>query len=152
MTFWDSIDIPENLDNCWEWRSKKGSGERPYTRYKNKAWSRPRLSWFLTNGEIPEGMCVCHRCDNPSCCNPSHLFLGTIQDNVNDRERKGRNKLPQSRGEEHGQHKLTKEQVLEIRNSYKEGSTNTYRSLAKKYGLTFGAIRNIIKRKTWSWL
>lgn len=151
MKFWDNLDIPEDLDGCWEWRSKKGTGKRAYTRYKGKAWSSSRLSWFLTNGTIPEGMCVCHKCDNPPCCNPAHLFLGTIQDNVDDRERKGRNKMPLSRGEDHGHHKLTKEEVLEIRKIY-NGRNSSYRALAKIYGVSFGEVRKIVKRQTWEWL
>lgn len=157
MIFWDSINTQWNGDGtpnkqrCWEWRSVAGTGKRGYTHYQNKSWSTSRLAWVLTYGEIPEGMCVCHRCDNPPCCNPYHLFLGTIQDNVDDREAKGRNKMPHSKGEEHGSHKLTQEEVMCIRNLY-FSSAHTYRSLAEMFGVTFGAIRNIIKRKTWSWL
>lgn len=155
-SFWRNLIIPinpdgtTNVNSCWEWRSKSGTGKRAYTSYKNKAWSASRLAWTLSFGEIPDGLCVCHICDNPPCCNPNHLFLGTQQDNVDDRERKGRNKLPHSLGEEHGQSKLTEVQVLSIRKEYVAGET--YRSLAKKYGVTFGAIRNIVKYRTWGWL
>ena len=68
--------------------------------------------------DIPEKYEVCHKCDNPSCCNPHHLFLGTHQDNIDDREKKGRNKLPHCLGEKHGLHKLTETQVKEIRKLY----------------------------------
>lgn len=153
MKFWDSVDIPKDLDKsrCWEWKSKRGTGQRPYTKYKNKSWNTSRLAWFLLNGEIPKGMCVCHKCDNPPCCNPEHLFLGTVQDNVDDRERKGRNKMPLSRGEEHGHHKLSESDVKEIRFLYFTTS-HSYRSLAEKFGVSFGEIRNIVKLKNWGWL
>lgn len=150
MRFWDSV-IIKSPDECWEWRSKAGTGKRAYTSHNGKAWSASRLSWYLTNGEIPEGMCVCHKCDNPPCVNPSHLFLGTHQENVDDRERKGRNKLPGSKGEEHGLHKLTRDEVYAIRNLY-SSSPHTYRSLARMFGVSFGEIRKIVKRQTWAWL
>jgi hypothetical protein len=100
---------------------------------------------------IPDGMLVCHTCDNPPCCNPKHLFLGTFQDNIDDRERKGRNHPPCLRGEKHGQHKLTELDVIEIRNRYSQGN-ESYRSLSGSFGISFGQIRNIIKGTQWGWL
>lgn len=157
MKFWDSVNIvldtggTPNTQKCWEWKSKIGTGERGYTKHNGKSWSTSRLAWFLVFGEIPKDLCVCHKCDNPPCCNPYHLFLGTVQDNVDDREMKGRNKMPLSRGEAHGLHKLTERQVVQIRARYNQ-SHGSYRSLAQEFGVSFGEIRKIIKGQTWGWL
>lgn len=75
---------------CWEWQG--ATSEKGYGKFKlNGAVMRTnRVAWILANGMISDALHVLHRCDNPACCNPAHLFLGTNQDNVNDRERKGR--------------------------------------------------------------
>ena len=84
--FWEKVD---KSGDCWKWIAHllKGYGR---FRLNNKTWSAHRVSWTLHYGEIPEGMCVLHRCDNPGCVNPEHLFLGTRTDNMKDRDQKGR--------------------------------------------------------------
>ena len=75
---------------CLEWLGpldRDGYGVR---RYANRKWRTHRLAYYLKHGKIPQSMCVCHHCDNPRCCEPNHLFLGTHADNVADRHRKGR--------------------------------------------------------------
>jgi hypothetical protein len=88
---------------------------------------------------------VCHTCDNPSCCNPEHLFIGSNLDNMQDC--KSKNRLNTAKGENHGISKLTEEQVLEIYNSNEK-----QKKLSEKYGVTFQAVSNIQRGKTWSWL
>ena len=90
--FWSKVNRVEDPDECWEWipkaRHKFGYGifmDRPYGTKKAH-----RVAWELTNGEIPNGLMVLHTCDNPPCCNPNHLFLGTAQDNSLDMMSKGR--------------------------------------------------------------
>ena len=90
--FWDKVD---KSGRCWEWLAAKNSSG--YGRLNNNGRNHlaHRVAWILTNGPIPEGdhygtICVLHHCDNPPCVNPAHLFLGTIQDNVNDMIEKGR--------------------------------------------------------------
>jgi hypothetical protein len=148
--FWSNISIGNN-NECWEWASLSGTNQYAETHIYGNGDSGHRIAYRLTFGEIPDGLYVCHHCDNPPCCNPKHLFLGTHQDNINDRERKGRNKLPRVRGEEHGNCKLTESQVREIRRLYAFGD-HSYYSLADIYSVSFGHIRNIIKRRVWSWL
>lgn len=103
---------------CWEWFGSKRNGYGRMiigsrTDGTRKSVSAHRISYELTYGEIPIGMEVCHKCDNPSCVNPSHLFIGTHQDNIDDRERKGRNIV--FTGEEQPRAKLTKKAVKDAR-------------------------------------
>jgi len=87
--FWASLDIRGNED-CWEWQRGRDDGGYGCVCYSGKRYGAHRLAWELTNGPIPEGLLVCHSCDNPPCCNPKHLFLGTHGDNMQDALTKGR--------------------------------------------------------------
>lgn len=91
--FWDRVMPMMDDQGCWEWvgrRSRKGYGT---FEVGNRQVMATHFSWELHNGPKPPELQVLHRCDNPSCVNPAHLFLGTNQDNVRDREEKGRNKI-----------------------------------------------------------
>lgn len=139
------------ITDCWEWNGSKRSG---YGRMivgsrsdgTRRSVSAHRVSYELLYGEIPEGMEVCHKCDNPCCVNPNHLFVGTRQDNIDDRERKGRNIV--FVGEEQGRSKLTKKAVKDARweRAYKG---TTYQALADKYGVSKKTMQNAIKGITW---
>ena len=97
-----------------------------------------RIAWEFENGPVPDGMCVCHSCDNPPCCNPKHLFLGSHQDNTQDMMKKGRHNP-------RGPHKLTDKEILEIREQAKEGVHQVY--LAETYEVSQSMISNIVRRK-----
>ena len=87
--FWSKVN-QRGPDDCWEWqegKSKQGYGQ--FTLYGAHLRAH-RFAWMLTHGPIPDEMLVCHKCDNPPCCNPSHLFLGTHLDNQRDKKAKGR--------------------------------------------------------------
>jgi HNH endonuclease len=138
--------------DCWEWsgwRDRKGYACFDYPGGR-KAY---RFSWEIHNGPIPPGLCVCHHCDNPSCVNPEHLFLGTIADNNADMVRKGRNGFGpvtlecRPRGEAHTRAKVTEEQVREIRRLNALGIG--YRRLSKEYGLSRPSIQAITRRRSW---
>lgn len=85
--FWDRVD---KSGECWLWFGKIEWDGYGRVKYKGKSYRAHRVAWELVNGEIEDGLLVLHRCDNPLCCNPSHLFLGTQQDNMTDKKQKGR--------------------------------------------------------------
>lgn len=115
---------------------------------RGAGWVRaPRLSYELTYGPIPDGLWVLHKCDHPPCINPEHLFLGTPQDNQDDRKRKGRSLI----GSLNHESKLTAETVATIRRRYAlEGATVT--SLAAEYGMARSSLKAAIDGKTWGWV
>lgn len=86
-TFWSRVD---QSGDCWEWTGARFPRGYGTTRFEGKNWYSHRLAWVLTNGPIPAGLQVCHTCDNPPCCRPEHLFLGTIKENLQDASAKGR--------------------------------------------------------------
>jgi hypothetical protein len=148
--FWNKVD---KTSGCWIWtgaKSKKGYGR---FKFRGKLVSPHRFSWELRNGPIPKGegfhgTCVCHKCDNPRCVNPDHLFLGTHKDNMRDAIAKGRIVLGGARGERIGVSKLTDEKVKEIRNLYKSGEY-ALRKLAEMYSVGYSTIRDIVVGKSW---
>lgn len=151
--FWNKVDV-RGEDECWEWIGSKNKGGYGKIRIKNKIYLAHRISWFLHNGEIPvidsyHGMCVCHTCDNRKCVNPNHLLLGTHKDNMDDRDLKER--WNGGVGEKNGSHKLTEQQVIEIREKYVPYKYSTCK-LAEEYGVLNKAIHDIITRKTWKHL
>lgn len=109
-----------------------------------------RFSWVLHYGEIPEGLCVCHHCDNPICVNPRHLFLGTVADNNYDCRRKGRMRPNPPRGERHPRARLTEAQVCEIRKLYKQGYNRS--QLVQQFKVSLGAISHIVKGRSWRYI
>lgn len=145
QTFWKRVSKP-SPDECWEWQGGKTPDGYGSAGHKNKSVLAHRLAWELTNGPIPEGMEVCHKCDNPPCCNPDHLFLGTHADNIRDMFAKGRNNP--RRGAANSNAKLTESQVKEIRSRYANKDGNTY-ELAQEYGVSQVTISALIRRKTW---
>ena len=91
--FWDKVNIA-GPDECWEWTAGTYLKGLKYGRFQfeGKAKSAHRVAYILTNGDIPDDMFVCHTCDNPACCNPKHLWLGSAKDNTQDMLKKGRAK------------------------------------------------------------
>jgi hypothetical protein len=132
------------FDGCHEWiRGKDKSGYGMF--YANgKTYKAHRVAYFMNKGD-PSELCVCHSCDNPSCVNPSHLFLGTVQDNNQDRHNKGRSKNKPTPGEAHNMAKLSNEDVLYIRSSL----DCLQKDLASRYKVSVPTISNIQNGKTW---
>lgn len=136
------------LGPCWVWTSGKCVGYG-VIKVCGKVFRTHRFSWMIHNGQISNGIDVCHKCDNPACCNPAHLFLGTDADNMRDRENKGRGNQPC--GIKVATAKLTADNVVEIRALYAAGGT-TLMAIGAKFGVQFPAIYKIITRKTWAHL
>ena len=88
--FWKKV---KKTDYCWNWIGNKVGGKWKYGIFliNKKRFRAHRIIWRMINGEIPRGFFICHKCDNPSCVNPNHLFLGTQADNLKDMFKKGRN-------------------------------------------------------------
>lgn len=128
---------------CWIWLGSKDPCG--YGRFKGPAGeSAHRNSYFYFIGEIPHGMQICHRCDNPECVNPDHLFAGSNQDNVDDKISKGRH----PRGEKSATAKINFKTVSEIRSRYIKGSKNYgTRGLARIYGISHRVIWSIVANK-----
>lgn len=135
---------PPNDNGCVEWSGSKDGYGYGKIRHKNRCSCVHRIVWELRNGPIPSGMLVLHRCDNPSCSNIDHLFLGTHDDNMKDMVRKGRS--AHLNGIDNPRSKLTEDQVAEIRNSWPDKSM---RCLARKYCVYYNVIYQIIHRETW---
>lgn len=143
--FWPKVD---KRDGCWGWnasRHKQGYGFIG-AGGGGKVVKAHRASWIIHFGEIPQGKCVLHKCDNPECTNPEHLFLGTQTDNIRDMMKKGRH-VP-SKGEDQGCSKLSESQVLCIRARADEQAT----ALASEYGVDRCTIFRILGRKSWTHL
>ena len=146
----------EKPEGCWVWPGHTVlSGDK--MRYGRigvggKKVLVHRLAYLLFIGEIGKGK-VCHRCDNPLCCNPAHLFLGTQKENIHDAMRKGRfhpwetPPINRAMGESSGQSKLTNDEVLKIRVLREQGEKTT--ALAKAYSVSAGVISRICTRKIW---
>lgn len=143
--FWKFVS-KGNEDECWTWKGAKTNNGYGAFSVGIKRISSHRFSWQLHFGEIPKGMVVCHKCDNPPCVNPNHLFLGTNAENQGDKKMKGR----AARGEGNYKAKLTESDVREIRDLLKEGLSA--REIARKFNVRHAAILTIKSGKNWSWL
>ncbi len=158
--FWSKVAITD-ADGCWNWSAfKNNQGYGQFGLGSGNMKAAHRLSWIMRNGPINNGLWVLHECDNPSCVNPNHLFLGTVADNNHDRDRKGRFKRmcgPENgmfggkyaaRGERQHLAKLTKSAVITARDLHAKGWT--FIAISKMFGVTNVAMSNAIKRRTWA--
>jgi hypothetical protein len=152
--FWEKVDKGDG-EGCWRWtaiKNHKGYGQfmMRYDRGKARPFVTHRVSWMIANGSIDDGLFVCHHCDVRVCVNPSHLFLGTADDNTKDMMAKGRHRCDTSntaRGENQGHAKLTEEKVIAMRAEFVAGSSKAH--LAEKYGVSLPNVYHVIARNTW---
>lgn len=167
--YWPKVDTSAGPDLCWPWTG--ATNQSGYGTFVGGQGGRlaHRFAFIQAHGPIPDGLCVLHRCDNPPCQNPGHLFLGTQADNMADMKNKGRwvsglalhPELIQ-RGESHWSHlrpdrirrgvktpaaKLDDDSVRAIRRSVSEGVPQI--ELAARFGVSRGAISLVVSRKTW---
>lgn len=152
VQFWSMVDIRADND-CWEWcgtRSSLGYGHLTRKKGTRKAH---RIAYEIAVGPIPVGMVICHRCDNPACCNPSHLWAGSQSENMKDCWIKGRMAAPVAtsetalRGSRCVHAKLSDEDVRKI-----YASTENEKVIAKKFGVSKTTVHNIKVGRTWSHL
>ncbi len=149
--FWSRVD-KAGPDACWLWtgaKDKLGYGRFHIGTARSANMLTHRIAYGLTYGEQPEA--VCHHCDNPSCCNPRHLFGGTRADNNADMVAKGRGRQGSNpvRGEKHGSAKLTDADVMAIRASYAAGKGTQY-SIATQFNVCQRTINKVVNHTGWS--
>lgn len=146
--FWTKVSVGRGLDACWRWDASVVQG-KGYGQFKldGKMLHAHRLAYELIHGPIPGAMHVCHRCDNPSCVNPDHLFVGSAMDNVRDCMEKGRRRRG-AWGEASNFAKITAEQVLDIREMARQSFPQWV--IAEKHGISRPAVSVIVNRKTWT--
>jgi hypothetical protein len=144
--FWEKVARRDD-NECWEWTGATRQFGYGSMRGEKGTVSAHRFSYELHYGPIPDGMHVCHSCDNPPCVNPGHLFLGDGLANTRDMDSKGRRMNPDRKGEFHSQAKLTASQVIKIRQLAQEGKTSA--ELGRQYKMADSTIRAIVRRRLW---
>lgn len=131
--------------SCWNWIGSLNHAGYGQFFYNGRPIVSSRYSWIMHHKEIPKGLFVLHKCDNPKCVNPKHLFLGTQIDNIKDCIKKKRSRY--HKGEEKTLAKITENDVKEIRNIY--NNPHSASQLGKLYGISKSNILNIVHRKAW---
>lgn len=143
--FWKRVNILTGGE-CWEWQGGRDSRGYGKVRINGKLMGAYRAAYIFTTGQEPGKLHVCHRCDNPPCCNPNHLFLATARENALDRTKKGRT----TQCESHPFAKLTPTIVNQIRKEYRPFDRKRgCRALARKYGVSSGIVGGIIRGVRW---
>jgi hypothetical protein len=146
--FWNKINNPGNTDDCWEWLTYKDKDG--YGRFKINPKDQQqahRIVYQYYNGPIPKGLFVCHWCDNPSCNNPNHLFLGTVQDNNQDRKNKGN--YIGLKGDKCPAAVLTERKIWEMCNLINSGELKNLDDIVNKYNISKPHIRQILNGNGW---
>ena len=136
----------KNKSGCWEWTAKLYSNGYGCLMHNHRYVLAHRVAWELFVGPIPDGLQVCHRCDNRRCVNPKHLFIGTQRANMRDMVSKGRDRP--SRGEANQRAKLSDEDVRAIRRRARTGEMQS--DIAGAYGVSRKQVSVIVSRKQWA--
>lgn len=147
--FWAKVDV-SSASECWPWNGASSPNGYGNIRINSSYMKAHRAAWIIAHFDIPAGFIVCHACDNPSCCNPGHLMLGTIRSNYVDMATKGRAQHRKNKavGTRNTNAKLDSNKVAAIRNKYFSGEANQY-ELANEYCVTQSTIGAVVRNKTW---
>jgi hypothetical protein len=144
--FWSHV---TKSDGCWIWTAARDQRGYGCFRWNGRLVKAHRVAWMIERGPIGDGLHACHRCDNPPCVRPDHIFLGTASDNMRDAYTKGRLRAPDGpRGETHHKARLTAIQVVEVR-SLLAGRALRHREIATMYGVGRTTITAIAQGKNW---
>jgi hypothetical protein len=138
--------VEKTATGCWLYRGNLTPNGYGVLSVGGRSRATHRLAWELTHGPVPPGLYICHRCDQPACCNPAHLFLGTPSDNQADSVAKGRR--PSRKGSRHPLAKLTDDAVREIRAGKARGERTI--DLARRFGISEPSVCRIAKGYGWS--
>lgn len=146
--FWKKVNIGKP-DECWNFHTRNTGEDYGYFNINFRSVRAHRVAYEIAYGEIPTGLLVCHHCDNKSCCNPFHLFLGTHTDNAKDLVAKGlfHPKGTPMLGEKNASSKLTNEQIVDIRESFARGDSR--KQIAKRHKTSVSNIGAIVTKKRW---
>ena len=139
--FWDKVSVEPS--GCWPWMGQRDRDGYGGFHLDGKREIAHRLSYQHFKGDIPNGIYICHKCDNPSCVNPSHLWTGTHADNMADKVSKGRAYQPI--GDKNKSAKLVEADVIAIR-----ADTRPQHQIAADYGIDQAQVSNIKLRKSWN--
>ena len=154
--FWSGVDVNETKDDCWLW--SKGKYPRGYGKFGvrhrkiQSMFLAHRTAYFLANGPFDYSLLVRHTCDVTSCCRPSHLELGTSQDNTDDMMKRGRHKVVSLRGEDNPVAKLDTrdaQSIFGLYYTYVDEIPHIRSILMKLYGVSLTPINRIIRREGW---
>lgn len=147
--FWSKVGITQNTTDCWVWLGAKKPKGYGNVRINKEYLLAHRVAFSISTGQIPDGFIVCHICDNPSCCNPNHLMLGTIKSNAADMVLKNRQakSFTKARGSMNGNSKLSEEIVRVCRELNNQGTSIKF--LSNLYEVSEPTIRSAINGRTW---
>jgi hypothetical protein len=143
IRYWKYVIKGEGPDDCWGWAKSKDPDGYGQLQVGDIPWRAHRISFVIHFGSSPAGMMVLHRCDNPECSNPTHLFPGTNADNMADCKAKGRRTV--QRGIARGQAKLNDAAVRDIRTS-----PQTLDKIRQKYGISLSLASLVRRREIWT--
>lgn len=148
--FYSKISKTPTNTGCLDWLGRCNDDGYGTCMIGRDNWLAHRVAWMLANGPIPDGLCVLHRCDRPTCCRVEHLFLGTRTDNNQDRDEKGRHVSNPVRGEKCPWVKITEQDVIAIRSDIYRGWTLV--AIAERFGISKGQVSRILRGEAWTHL
>lgn len=143
--FWAKVDKSAGPLRCWPWTGAKFHFGHGAVKVNGRPWGTHRIAWELTHGDIPTTLRVLHKCDNPPCCNPAHLYLGTLKDNTADMWARGR--ANPRFGDGHPRAKLTAALVYAARQQVRRGARVS--DVSRQLGVSTSALWSAVRGRTW---